>query len=79
LRDDEYECFGVPLGQSTSPLSKRAQSTTLTSLRLESITYGLWIEPKVICAPDCALTLSASPHILTGYERSPSLLAWDTS
>ena len=31
-------------------LSKRAQSTTLTSLRLESITYGLWIEPKVICA-----------------------------
>jgi hypothetical protein len=21
--------------------------------------------------PDCALTLSASPHILTGYGRSP--------
>ena len=31
-------------------LSKRAQSTTLTSLRLESITYGLVIDAKVICA-----------------------------
>jgi hypothetical protein len=46
-------------------LSKRAPSTTRTSLHLESITCGFWIEPKVICAPDCALTLSASPHILT--------------
>ena len=32
-------------------LSKRAPSTTRTSLRLESITYGFKIEPKVICAP----------------------------
>jgi hypothetical protein len=35
---------------SNAPLSKRAQSTTLTSLRLESITYGRRIEPKLICA-----------------------------
>jgi hypothetical protein len=37
-----------------------------------SITYGLWIEPNVICAQACALTLSASPNILTGYGRPPS-------
>ena len=64
--------FEPTVGFPLHTLSKRAQSTTLTSLRLESITYGLRIEPKVICAPDCALTLSAAPHILTGYERSPS-------
>ena len=36
---------------STAPLSKRAQSTTLTSLPLESIIYEFKIESKVICAP----------------------------
>ena len=33
----------------TGFVSKRAPSTTRPSLRLEAITYGFWIEPKVIC------------------------------
>ena len=50
LKGYEKSYFGVPLGRSNAPLSKRAQSTTLTSLRLESSTYGLVIDAKVICA-----------------------------
>jgi hypothetical protein len=43
-------CFGTSRHRCSASLSKRAQSTTLTFLRLESITYGLWSEPKAICA-----------------------------
>jgi hypothetical protein len=42
--------FGVRQHAWTDSLSKRAPSTTRTSLRLESMTYELKIEPKVFSA-----------------------------
>jgi hypothetical protein len=43
---EEREGFEPSVEFPLHTLSKRAQSTTLTSLRLESITYGFWIEPE---------------------------------
>jgi len=41
-------CVRVREHARPESISKRAPSTTRTSLPLKSITSGLWIEPKVI-------------------------------
>jgi hypothetical protein len=51
-----------------------APSTTRTSLPLESVTYGFWIEPKVICAPDCALTPDGVSTYSTGSGNTGSVV-----
>jgi len=60
--------FDVRQHARAESISKRAPLTTRPSLHLESITYGTLYRREGDCALNCALTLSASPRILTGLR-----------
>jgi hypothetical protein len=74
----EREGFEPSVEFPLHTLSKRAPSTTRTSLRLQSTTYGNVERAK----RDCALTQSASPHILmltTIVARCGAVGPWSCS